>query len=331
MRNYIKGTAAIISALFIMACQNPAGTDFDNDKDDIPPQQKTEYTVTFDNNCPSRNGTVWYFCTGDLPASIKAKEGESITLPAFNGELEKIVGSDSEGVYAFEKWNTAADGTGDSYVVGASYQVNGNITFYAVYSTEKNPGGNDEDPEDSVLDFSVTSTYSMKVGETVEVPSWIGDYSVYYEVQSGSDVIELGSGSLKAIGPGSATVNAIDWDNPSRKWTCRITVTADGYNGSALDYMLVGRWEDGNSYVVFNSDKTGELKVYKNGNLLQKSTFTWRAFEIDSYGKFLTLSNCSESYLEGKQFTIKTISATSLSLHGYFAFMAPEETSWTKR
>lgn len=56
----------------------------------------------------------------------------------------------------------------------------------------------------------------MKVGETVEVPSWIGDYSVYYEIHSGSDVIELGSGSLKAIGPGSATVNAIDWDNPSR-------------------------------------------------------------------------------------------------------------------
>lgn len=95
--------------------------------------------------------------------------------------------------------------------------------------------------------------------------------------------------------------------------------------------MLVGRWEDGNSYVVFNSDKTGELKVYKNGNLLQESTFTWRVFEIDSYGKFLTLSNCSESYLEGKQFTIKTISATSLSLHGYFAFMASEDTSWTKR
>lgn len=331
MRNYIKCTAAIISALFIMACQNPAGTDFDNDKDDTPPQQKAEYTVTFDTNCPSRNGTVWYFCSESAPASITAKEGEYVTLPGFNGELEKINGSDSEGVYAFEKWNTTADGTGDSYVVGASYQVNGNITFYAVYSTEKNPDGNDEDPEDSVLDFSVTSTYSMKVGETVEVPSWIGDYSVYYGVQSGSDVIELGSGSLKAIGPGSATVNAIDWDNPSRKWTCRITVTADGYNGSALDYMLVGRWEDGNSYLVFNADKTGELKVYKNGNLLQESTFTWRAFEIDSYGKFLTLNNCSESYLEGKQFTITGISSSSMSLHGYFAFLAPDNTSWTKQ
>ena len=330
MRNYIKCTAAIISSLFIMACQNPAGTDFDNGKDDTPPQQKAEYTVRFDNNCPSRNGTVWYFCSESAPASITVKEGEYVNLPGFNGELEKIVGSDSEGVYAFEKWNTAADGKGDSYIAGASYQVNDNVTFYAVYSTEKNPEGNDEDPEDSVLDFSVTSTYSMKVGETVEVPSWIGDYSVYYEVYSGSDVIELGSGSLKAIGPGSATVNAIDWDNPSRKWTCRITVTADGFNGSALDYKLVGRWEDGNSYVVFNADNTGDLKVYKNGNLLQESTFTWRAFE-NTYGKFLILSNCSESYLEGKQFTITSISATSLSLHGYFAFLAPEDTSWTKR
>lgn len=324
-------TSIITTAILFVSCQNPAGGSSEDDPVNPPKTTKKEYTVTFDNNCPSMNGTIWYSCSDSAPSSIKAKKGESITLPAFGGELTKYVGSDEEGVYAFEKWNTATDGTGVSYTAGTSYQVNGNVTLYAVYSTEKNPDGNDEDPEDSVLDFSVTSTYSMKVGETVEVPSWIGDYSVYYEVQSGSDVIELGSGLLKAIGPGSATVNAIDWDNPSRKWTCRITVTADGYNGSALDYMLVGRWEDGNSYLVFNADKTGELKVYKNGKLLQESTFTWRAFEIDSYGKFLTLSNCSESYLEGKQFTIKTISATSLSLHGYFAFMAPEETSWTKR
>lgn len=103
MRNYIKCTAVIISALFMMACQNSAGADFDNDKDDLPPKQKTEYTVTFNNNCPSDNGSVWYMCSDYVPASIKAKEGDYVTLPAFSGEITKYIASESEGVYAFEK------------------------------------------------------------------------------------------------------------------------------------------------------------------------------------------------------------------------------------
>ena len=320
-------TSIITTAILFVSCQNPAGG---SSEDNPPETTKKEYTVTFDNNCPSMNGTIWYSCSDYAPSSIKAKEGDTITLPSFSGELTKYVGSDEEGVYAFEKWNTAADGTGESYVAGASYQVNGNITFYAVYSTEKKSDDNDEDNENEGLDFSVTTTYSMKMGESVQLINEIGNYEVYYEIQSGSDAVELGNGLLKAIGPGSAIVVAKDWNGSSKTWSCNITVTVEGFSGSALDYKLIGRWEDGNSYVVFNADNTGDLKVYKNGSLLQESTFAWRSFENTS-GKFLTLSNCSESYLEGKQFTIKTISATSLSLHVYFALMAPEETSWTKR
>ena len=158
----------------------------------------------------------------------------------------------------------------------------------------------------------------------------ICDSSVYYEIQSGSDVVELGSGSLTAIGPGSAIVKAIDWDDSSKSWSCSIIVIVEGFSGSALDYKIIGRWEDGNSYLVFNADKTGELKVYKNGSILQESTFEWTSFE-NTYGKYLTLSNCSADYLEGKQYTITNISTTSLRLHGYLAFGAAQDTSWTKQ
>lgn len=329
MRNYIKITAAIISTLILVACQNPAAGN-DNELNNQPEATKKEYTVTFNNNCPSMDGSTWYSCSEYAPVAIKAKEGESITLPNFSGELTKYVNNTEEGVYVFEKWNTSENGTGDSYVVGASYTVTGNITLYAVYSTEKKTGGNNENPESEVLDFSIKTSYSMKMGDTVDLASLIGTSSVYYEIQSGSDVVELGTGKLTAIGPGSAIVKAIDWEDSAKVWSCSIIVTVEGFSGSALDYKLVGRWEDGNSYLVFNTNKTGELKVYKNGSVIQESTFSWATME-NSYGKYLTLSSCSADYLEGKQFTITSISASSMSLHGYMAFGSAQDTSWAKQ
>ena len=231
--------------------------------------------------------------------------------------------------YEFDKWNTSADGSGTAYAAGASFKVTSTVTLYATYK-QKASTDSDGEEDTSALDFSSFTSYSMNLGDTVNLASLIGESSVYYEIQSGSDVVELGSGILTAIGSGSAIVKAIDWDDSSKSWSCSITVTVEGFNGSALDYKLIGRWEDGNSYLVFNADKTGELKVYKNGSLLQESTFEWTCFE-NSYGKYLTLSNCSADYLEGKQYTITNISVTTLNLHGYLAFGAAQDTSWTKQ
>ncbi len=87
---------------------------------------------------------------------------------------------------------------------------------------------------------------------------------------------------------------------------------------------------ESDNFKLFMGDKTGELKVYKNGSLLQESIFEWSSFK-NSYGKYLTLSNCSADYLEGKQYTISNISETMLNLHGYLAFGAVQDTSWTKQ
>lgn len=333
MKKLIKTIAALGMLSLFASCQMNSADD-GNQNDNSASGNTSEYTVSFNLNFPDDTDEFMYcdYTQNTAPSAKKANVGQSITLPSFACEITRYprnsYGENGVG-YEFDKWNTSADGTGTSYEAGASYLVTSTMTLYATYK-QKTVSGSEGEEDSTALDFSSVTSYSMNVGDTVSLASLIGESSVYYEIQSGSDVVELGSGTLTAIGPGSAIVKAIDWDDSSKSWSCSITVTVEGFSGSALDYKLIGRWEDENSYLVFNADKTGELKVYKNGSLLQESTFEWFSFE-NSYGKYLTLSNCSADYLEGKQYTITSISANSLRLHGYLAFGAAQNTSWTKQ
>ena len=333
MKEVIKTIAAVSVFALLASCQMNTADD-GNQNETQPSVNTTEYTVSFDLNFPEDTDEVIYCDITDntAPSSMKANEGQTINLPSCATEMTRYqknsYGENGAG-YEFDKWNTSADGSGTAYAAGASFKVTSTVTLYATYKQKENSGSEDAG-DASALDFSSVTSYSMKVGDTVNLASLIGESLVYYEIQSGLDVVELGSGSLTVIGPGSAIVKAVDWDDSSKIWYCNITVTVEGFSGSALDYKLIGRWEDGNSYLVFNADKTGELKVYKNGSLLQESTFEWSSFE-NSYGKFLILSNCSADYLEGKQYTITNLSATKLNLHGYLAFGSAQDTSWSKQ
>ena len=332
MKKLIKIIAAFGMLSLFASCQmNPA--DDGNQNDNPASGNTTEYTVSFNLNFPDDTDEFMYcdYTENTAPSEKKANNGQTITLPSCACEMTRYprnsYGENGVG-YEFDKWNTSADGSGTSYEKGASYTVSSTITLYATYKQKTTSASEEEDS--AALDFSSVTTYSMSVGDTVSLASLIGESSVYYEIQSGTDAVELGSGTLTAIGPGSAIVKAIDWDDNSKSWSCSITVTVEGFTGSSLDYKLIGRWEDGNSYLVFDADKTGELKVYKNGSLLQESTFTWSSLE-NSHGKYLSLSNCSANYLEGKQYIITSISLTSLRLHGYLAFGASQDTFWTRQ
>lgn len=75
------------------------------------------YTVTYDAN-GATSGTV------PTDASSPYNEGSSVTVKGNTGTLAKTD-------YAFNGWNTAANGSGTAYAVGAKFTINANTTLYA--------------------------------------------------------------------------------------------------------------------------------------------------------------------------------------------------------
>jgi uncharacterized repeat protein (TIGR02543 family) len=99
--------AVVLTVMALSACDNPADTDI------------KVFTVTF--NANGGQGTV--------PAVQSATEGSSITLPGAEG----LTKAD----YTFDGWNTQADGTGNSYSIGASFIVNAHVTLYAIWNNNE--------------------------------------------------------------------------------------------------------------------------------------------------------------------------------------------------
>lgn len=79
-------------------------------------EEPTELTVTFE-----ANGTEEYPVEGTMaPQSVTAKKDTALNANTFTREG-----------YNFLNWNTAADGTGDSYADGATVNLTENTTLYA--------------------------------------------------------------------------------------------------------------------------------------------------------------------------------------------------------
>ena len=187
--------------------------------------------------------------------------------------------------------------------------------------------GGEETEEEIVLDLGLIKTYSMLVGETINLASMIEDGDVLYEIQSGNDVIEVDGNTISAISVGTATLKATDWEDESRTWKCVITVSAEGFTGTALEYKLIGKWYYGDSYIELNADKTGYMKVFLNGSVVQDSTFNWGTSE-NKYGKYLEIEDGTE-YIN-KDYTILKVSEVEFRIRGYLGFGMPQETTWVK-
>lgn len=185
----------------------------------------------------------------------------------------------------------------------------------------------DNTEEENVLDLTKTTSFSMLVGESINLPSYLDGCDVWYEIQSGTDVISCDSDSITAISVGTAILKATDWNDESRTWKCTITVSVEGFTGTALDYKFIGKWNNGDSYIELNSDKTGYMKVYLNGSVVQDSTFNWTTKVVGS-NKYLSITNGSSEI--NNDYTIQKISEVEFRIKGYLAFGMPQETTWVK-
>ena len=129
-------------------------------------------------------------------------------------------------------------------------------------------------------------------------------------------------------------VKAFDWNDENRTWSCTVTVKAEGFSGSAIEYKLGGNWtREGGSSLVLNQNHTGTMKNYLNGSLLQDWVFSWTGSEYGNT-KYLNITACydnkTNNSVDDKQFTVERISSTSLTLRGNLGFGMPATTTWSK-
>lgn len=319
----------------------------------------TQYTLSFDKNTPQDTSDYYWFAaqnyaeeiqgsnynpnaSDSFPSNVTATSEQEIILPIISYyfyKVDKVTSSiidyDNQNRAAYEwhfiHWNTKADGTGTSYNAGDKIKLTDNLTLYAIY---QNPDDS-SDSDTNILDISTTTTFSMKVGESVTLkPSWNHGDNCYYSITSNTNnAISISGKTLTANAIGTAIVKMTANDNPSAAGDCVISVTEEGFEGSVIENMLIGTWKcSGSSYsatIVFNSNMTGHITATLSSSTVHDNDFTWSAFEGTS-SKYFQLSGTNVSSLDG-QHTLTSITSTRFVMSGYLAFGFPSTTTWTKQ
>ena len=325
------------------------------------------YTLSFDVNEPESTDEKYYWSmsfkyteeipgsnfnpnfNGQVPKPVSCTADTKITLPVLARTYVKSDSStghiidynqDDENAYTywFVGWNTKKDASGTSYSAGDKITISENLTLYAVYMKKDGtlPGSSsDASDNTNILDMYKTKSFSMKVGESVTLKaSWsAGDNCTYSITEDDYGAVELSGNVLTAKTVGTAIVTMTSNENPLRAGDCTITVTSDDFSGNGNEYRLLGTWKStksGNkSYIIFNADKTGEMKVYINNSLVQDATFNWYCYTNLS---ILVIENSTSSYINKNYgITFQKTSTPIFSLDGYLAFGMPHTTEWIKQ
>lgn len=325
--------AALVAATLFMSCSDggSSGSNDSSENQNPSAEEKTYLTAKFDLNLPDSNETFEYgYSNNEKISDIIKETGTSITLPFTKCYYSKWSGNTFICDYNFAGWNTKPDGRGTSYNAGDSFTLNEDITFYAQYKSSLEEDKKEDSENGDFLDIVTTTEYSMKVGETVKLKSsWSEE--CYYEIYEDEyDAISLNNDTITAETIGTATIKITSSTNSSKSGYCFITVTSDSFSGTDLDYKMIGKWKDGDSYIQLNYNYSGHMKIYLNSSVVQDVPFNWATRTEGSTKKYryLKISNAND-YLN-KDFTITSVSSTTLKLKGYLAFGKPEETTWTK-
>lgn len=158
---------------------------------------------------------------GVVPSSQAKTEDVTLVLATNSGSLVR------DG-YTFTGWNTAADGTGTNYAVGADYMINDSVTLYAKWIintytiTFEANGGDGGTTTAQVLSYN-TPTNLTANGFTRT------DYSFTGWATSTDGVVAYTNGASYTIGAGNVTLYA--------KWAPLLVVGAS-YQGGKVAYIL---------------------------------------------------------------------------------------------
>lgn len=325
--------AALVAAALFMSCSDGGSSGNGNDNENTNPSAGggTTATAKFDLNLPDNPNLEYGYSNNEKISDITKEAGTSITLPGTECYYSKWSGETFICNYKFSGWNTESDGSGISYNAGDSFTLNEDITFYAQYKASLSDDSDNDDSESGdFLDIATTAEYKMKVGETIKLKSSWNEECYYSIYENEYDAISLNNDIITAETIGTATVKMTSSTNSSKAGYCIITVTSDSFSGTGLDYKMIGKWTDGDSYIQLNSDYSGYMKVYLNSSVVQDVSFNWATRTEGSTKKYSYLKISNDNDYLNKDFTITSVSSTTLKLKGYLAFGKPEETTWTK-
>ncbi len=364
----------ILAALLFVGCANDGDTGTNTgantntivnntnpNPDESGGSDAERYTLRFEKNTPQDTSDYYWLSSqqlaeeiqgsnynpnviGSFPSNVTATKQQEIILPIISYYFYKVdratskkIGYDpydeSAGNYNFVRWNTKADGTGTSYKSGDRIKLTANLTLYAIY---QNPSeSSDSGSGTSILDICTTTSFSMKVGESVTLkPSWKRGDNCYYTITSNTNnAISISGKTLTASAIGTAIVKMTADDNPSATGDCVISVTEEGFEGSAIENMLIGTWKyNGSSCtgtIVFNANKTGHIKTTLSGSTTHDSDFTWSATEGKS-SKYFTIKGTGVSGIDC-QHPLERITSTLFEINDRLAFGFPSKSTWYKQ
>jgi uncharacterized repeat protein (TIGR02543 family) len=152
------------------------------------------YVISYDANTAT---------SGSVPSnSTVSLAGGSLTLPGNSGSLAKTN-------YTFNGWNTAANGSGTSYAVGATtFTPSGDTTLYAQWDstiTYNANGATGTAPAAVVTKGSASATFTLNSGTGLTKPNL--NFTGWNTAADGSGINYAGSASYTSAG--TATLYAI--------------------------------------------------------------------------------------------------------------------------
>ena len=274
------------------------------------------------NNSTEKNWYVNFYPYNVLTYNANGGSGAPAAQSVAADAASKTVSVAANGFTAptgkhFTGWNTAADGSGDSYAAGASYTLSADATLYAQWApilvTEISVS-----PSSKTLDVGGTQTLSATA-----TPSTALDKTVTWSSSTTSVATVSSAGVVTAVAPGSATITATANDGSGTTGTCAITVnkiTPTKYDFSVIPTTIcpgstatltLENSESGVTYQLYSDSSTPIAGTQKAGT---GSALTWTGLGAGTYRPY-AIADATHNAKEmgSNKVTVTTATATSIT------------------